>query len=297
MQRKSWTYRFSQLVSLLLGTRFFVLLFFAFTLYVSTYFLFSQEESLRAFVFDYKVHGIIFCSLLSIAAGGIINQFYDKEKDQLEKPFRTKLQSFIQQKYFLYTYLILNIFSLGIAFGLSYRIFIFFLIYQFLIWFYSHKMSKLLIINNISFVLLMLYPFFGMLVYYQHFSWLIFYMSVFLFLILWIIDIIKDILTIKVDKIFGYRTLPVSLGVKATIVFISILLVCNAFFSALVVAKIGIFNILQIYFMSSIGILLISIIPMLNFRFSKMYWLIQMLRFWVFLGVVAMLMNGFLEKF
>lgn len=152
-------YRISQFVSLLLGARFFVLVFFTITLYVSTFFLFNQEETLRQFVFDYKIHGIIFCSLLSIAAGGIINQFYDIEKDRLQKPFRSKFQSFLKQKYFLYSYIILNIISLGIAYLLSPRIFIFFLIYQFMMWFYSHKLSKILILNNLTFVALTLYPF------------------------------------------------------------------------------------------------------------------------------------------
>ena len=78
-------HRLSQLVSLLLGARIFVLALFTFTLYVSTFFLFNQEESLRKFVFDYKVHGIIFCSVLSIAAGGLINRFYDREKDKFQK--------------------------------------------------------------------------------------------------------------------------------------------------------------------------------------------------------------------
>ena len=47
-------YRLSQIMSLLLGARIFLLLLFTFTLYVSTFFLFNQEENLRKFVFDYK---------------------------------------------------------------------------------------------------------------------------------------------------------------------------------------------------------------------------------------------------
>ncbi|MBP3839568.1 MAG: prenyltransferase, partial [Chryseobacterium sp.] len=126
--RKSFFYRISQLVGFLLGARIFVAALLTFALYVSTFFLFNQEESLRAFVFDFKVHGIIFCTVLSILAGGIINQFYDREKDQLTKPFRTKLQNFLKQKYFLYAYLILVLISLGTAFLISPRVFFFFLI-------------------------------------------------------------------------------------------------------------------------------------------------------------------------
>lgn len=290
-------YRISQFVSLLLGARIFVLMFFVFTLYVSTFFLFNQEESFRKFVFDFKVHGIIFCAVLSIAAGGIINQFYDLEKDRLQKPFRTKLQSFLKQKYFLYSYIALNIISLGVAYLLSPRIFIFFLIYQFLMWFYSHKLSKVLFLNNLTYVALTLYPFFGMLVYYQHFSMKLFLMAVFLFLILLIIDQIKDILTMRPDKIFNYQTAPNVLGLQPATIIISLLLILNAIVSCLIVAKVQYFNYLVIYFSISAFVLILCLLPIFYFKLKKMFWLMNLLRIWVFIGVIFMLLNGIFEKF
>lgn len=290
-------YRISQFVGFLLGARIFLLLFFTFTLYVSTFFLFNQEESLRKFVFDFKVHGIIFCAILSIAAGGIINQFYDREKDKIQKPFRTRLQSFLKQKYFLYSYIALNIISLGVAYLLSPRIFIFFLVYQFLMWLYSHKLSKMLFTNNLTYVSLTLYPFFGMLVYYQHFSVKLFLMAVFLFLILLIIDQLKDILTMRPDKIFSYHTVPNELGLKIATVIISALLVLNSFISCLIVAKVQHFNILVIYFSLSAFVLILCLLPLFYFKLKKIFWLMAVLRIWVFIGVIFMLMNGIFEKF
>lgn len=289
-------YRISQFVSLLLGARFFVLVFFTITLYVSTFFLFNQEETLRQFVFDYKIHGIIFCSLLSIAAGGIINQFYDIEKDRLQKPFRSKFQSFLKQKYFLYSYIILNIISLGIAYLLSPRIFIFFLIYQFMMWFYSHKLSKILILNNLTFVALTLYPFFGLLVYYKHFSMKLFLMAAFLFLILLIIDVIKDFLTMRPDAIFGYQTLPIVTGLKVSTTIISVLLVLNTVVSCLIVYTIASQNFLKIYFSLSAILLILSLYPVFFFKFKKMFWLMNLMRIWVFIGVIFMLLNGIFER-
>lgn len=289
-------YRISQFVSLLLGARFFVLVFFTITLYVSTFFLFNQEETLRQFVFDYKIHGIIFCSLLSIAAGGIINQFYDIEKDRLQKPFRSKFQSFLKQKYFLYSYIILNIISLGIAYLLSPRIFIFFLIYQFMMWFYSHKLSKILILNNLTFVALTLYPFFGLLVYYKHFSMKLFLMAAFLFLILLIIDVIKDFLTMRPDAIFGYQTLPIVTGLKVSTTIISVLLVLNTVVSCLIVYTITSQNFLKIYFSLSAILLILSLYPVFFFKFKKMFWLMNLMRIWVFIGVIFMLLNGIFEQ-
>ena len=285
-------YRLSQIMSLLLGARIFLLLLFTFTLYVSTFFLFNQEENLRKFVFDYKVHGIIFCSVLSIAAGGIINRFYDNEKDRVSRPFRTRLQSFLKEKYFLYSYITLNVVTLVISAILSPRILVFFLVYQFLIWFYSHKLSKILIVNNLTFVSLSLYPFFGMLVYYQHFSYKIFLMAIFLFLLMLTIDLIKDVLTKNVDKVFGYNTIANVFDKKTSYHTIALVIFLNILVSSVIVYSYHQLNIFSWYFVISIFFFLLLIFPILTYQKNKMFWVINLFRVWVFVGVVFMLFNG-----
>jgi 4-hydroxybenzoate polyprenyltransferase len=285
-------YRLSQIMSLLLGARIFLLLLFTFTLYVSTFFLFNQEENLRKFVFDYKVHGIIFCSVLSIAAGGIINRFYDNEKDRISRPFRTRLQSFLKEKYFLYSYITLNVVTLVISAILSPRILVFFLVYQFLIWFYSHKLSKILIVNNLTFVSLSLYPFFGMLVYYQHFSYKIFLMAIFLFLLMLTIDLIKDVLTKNVDKVFGYNTIANVFGKKTSYHIIALVIFLNILVSSVIVYSYHQLNIFSWYFVISIFFFLLLIFPILTYQKNKMFWVINLFRVWVFVGVIFMLFNG-----
>ena len=279
-------------MSLLLGARIFLLLLFTFTLYISTFFLFNQEENLRKFVFDYKVHGIIFCSVLSIAAGGIINRFYDNEKDRISRPFRTRLQSFLKEKYFLYSYITLNVVTLVISAILSPRILVFFLVYQFLIWFYSHKLSKILIVNNLTFVSLSLYPFFGMLVYYQHFSYKIFLMAIFLFLLMLTIDLIKDVLTKNVDKVFGYNTIANVFGKKTSYHIIALVIFLNILVSSVIVYSYHQLNIFSWYFVISIFFFLLLIFPILTYQKNKMFWVINLFRVWVFVGVVFMLFNG-----
>lgn len=290
-------YRISQFVGFLLGARVFVAILLTFALYVSTFFLFNQEESLRNFVFDFKVHGIIFCTVLSILAGGIINQFYDREKDKLTKPFRTRFQSFLKQKYFLYAYLFLNLISLGIAFLISPRVFFFFLIYQFLIWFYSHKLSKILIINNLTFVSLTLYPFFGMMVYYRTFSIKVFLMAIFLFLILLIIDIVKDILTKNADKIFGYITIPNFFGNKISKSVIVVFLILLMVVSMLIVDKTGIHNMLNLYFAMGLFVIILAIYLILNSLKKSNFYVLNILRIWVFIGIFAMLFDGIIKRF
>jgi len=294
---KTVLYRLSQFVGFLVGARIFVVLILAFALYVSTFFLFNQEESLRTFVFDFKVHGIIFCTLLSIVAGGIINQFYDREKDKITKPFRTKIQSFLKQKYFLYVYLSLNLVSLGISWMISPRVFVYLLIYQFGMWFYSHKLSKILIVNNLTFVSLTLYPFFGMLVYYRTFSVKILLMAAFLFLILLIIDILKDTLTKNADKVFGYTTIPNFFGSKVSEIVLIILQIFLYLLSMILVNIKGLHSINAYYFASGIFIIILSIYLVLNRSRNYNFLALNLLRLWVFIGIISMLLDGIYTKF
>lgn len=285
-------YRLSQFIAFLMGARVFVTLLLTFALYVSTFFLFNQEESLIKFVFDFKAHGIIFCSILSILAGGIINQFYDREKDQVTKPFRTRIQNFLKQKYFLYAYLILNLVSLSIAAMISMRVFFFFLVYQFLMWLYSHKLSKIMIVNNLTFVGLSLYPFFGMLVYYRTFSFYILLMSLFIFLMLLIIDVLKDTLTKNADKIFGYQTIANTFSSRITDTVIVLLLLAAQVSTGMILIKVGLKSIMSYYFGFSIFVQIISVFFVLNKTKNSKFINLNMLRIWIFVGIISMLANG-----
>lgn len=297
MKKKPVIYRISQLTGFLLGARFFMTVLLAFALYVSTFFLFNQEESLRTFVFDFRVHAIIFCSLLSILAGGIINQFYDREKDRLVKPFRSRLQAFLKQKYFLYAYLILNTLSLGIALLISTRVVIFFLIYQFLMWLYSHRLSRMLVINNVTFVALTLYPFFGMLVYYRTFSVQIFMMALYLTLMLLLTDIIKDTLTKKADRLFGYMTIPNHFNEKTTSAVISVLLGFTFGVSLLITDWLGLERVMGWYFLLGLIVLVVVFFQMKLKRDRSRSYALNMLRIWIFVGILAMLADGIILKY
>lgn len=294
--QKSLFYRFSQFVGFLLGARFFVAALLTFALYVSTFFLFNQDENFRKFVFDFKVHGIIFCTVLTILAGGIINQFYDFEKDHVVKPFRTRIQSFIKQKYFLYAYLFLSILSLGVAWLISHRVFLFFVVYQFFMWLYSHKLSRVLILNNLTFVSLTLYPFFGMMVYYGTFSKKVLLMAIFLFLILLCIDIVKDTLTKRVDKVFDYVTIPNYFSSKNTRVIIISLLIVTMAVSMKLITRTGISGFMAYYFTAGLFVFILCIYLLLNHSRKSKFLTLNILRFWVFVGIMAMLLNGIESK-
>lgn len=290
-------YRLSQILAFVLGTKLLMVILITMALYVSTFFLFNQEESLKDFVFDYKVHGIIFCALLSIGAGGLINQFYDKEKDRITRPFRSKIQSFLKQKYYLYAYIFLNSLTLAIASFISERVLIFYLVYQFFIWFYSHKLSKILILNNLTFVSLTLYPFFGMLIYYQTFSYKIFLMAVFLFCLLLVIDMMKDTLTKNADKIFGYHTLANTFTKKQVNGLIVSVLMVLILVSILIILKKGLIGILAYYYLLGIFVFIFSAFYFVSNKKNSKFYTMNLLRFWIFIGIMAMFLDGIIMKF
>jgi len=288
----SLLHKLSILVGFLLGARVFTAVLLIFALYVSIFFLFNQEENINNFIYDYKIHAIVFCSFMSILAGGIINQFYDIEKDKITSPVRNKIQNFIAKKYFLYTYVSLNILSLGISFFLSKRVIFFFLIYQFFMWFYSHKLSKILILNNLTFVGLSIYPFFGMLIYYQIYSFYTFLISVFLFLILLIIDIIKDVLTTNVDRIFGYHTIANVFGINITKIVSIFLTLLNISISIMIIDLKDVHFLMSQYFF--IGVFVQALVIFLLTNKAKFYSFLSLniLRIWVFIGILYILVDG-----
>jgi 4-hydroxybenzoate polyprenyltransferase len=104
----------------------------------------------------------------------------------------------------------------------SWRVALFYSVYIFLIWFYSHKLKKYPIIGNITASLLAILPFFGILLYYtkkDHFRNLetsqmeiIFSHAAFLFLLLLIREMIKDLENLTGDFATNYKTIPVVYG-------------------------------------------------------------------------------------
>lgn len=288
---RSLSYRASQFFSLLLGTRISVVLFITFALYVSNFALINFDEDFKSLFFDFKIHGIILCSLLSISAGNIINQFYDQEKDKVLMPFTYRWKSFLKQKYFLYIYIILNALSLGIALFLSFRVFVFFLVYQFIIWFYSHKLSRMLFVNNITYVVLSVYPFLGLLIYYQKIDEMLLFMSLFLFVHMLCIDVIKDMITKEVDGPLNYETIPVTFGEKATRFCLVFLMIINVFSSYFVVLNMSDRPVNQIYFKLSIPFYLILMSYLILIKSSKVKWVSFLMKFWVLLGLLFMVAN------
>jgi 4-hydroxybenzoate polyprenyltransferase len=180
--------------------------------YLSAIFILAPEKGALAVLLDFNLFIIVLASSLTIASGYIINSFYDSQKDLINRPNKSMLDRLVSQKTKLTVYFLLNFITAFIAFFVSLRSVLFFSVYIFLIWFYSHKIKKYAIIGNLMSALLAVLPFFAILLYYKNFYEVIFYHATFLFILLLIREMIKDLENLKGDFANDYKTIPIIYG-------------------------------------------------------------------------------------
>jgi 4-hydroxybenzoate polyprenyltransferase len=184
--------------------------------YLSAVFILAPNKRALDVLLDFNLFLIVILSSLTIASGYIINNFYDSDKDLINRPNKSMLDRLISQKTKLQVYFSLNIIIFILAFFISFRAVLFFSSYIFLIWYYSHKLKKIVFIGNLLAAVLAALPFFAILLYYKNFYSQIFAHATFLYLLILIREMIKDLENIKGDIANDYRTIPIIFGEKTS---------------------------------------------------------------------------------
>ncbi|MFN3967728.1 geranylgeranylglycerol-phosphate geranylgeranyltransferase [Flavobacterium sp.] len=180
--------------------------------YLSAIFILAPEKRALDVLLDFNLFIIVLVSGLTIASGYIINNFYDSKKDLINRPNKSQLDRLVSQKTKLQVYFTVNFIVFLLAFLVSFRAVLFFSVYIFLIWFYSHKLKKITIVGNLTASFLAVLPFFAILLYYKNLYPQIFAHATFLFLLILIREMIKDLENIKGDIANDYQTIPVLFG-------------------------------------------------------------------------------------
>jgi len=201
--------------------------------YLSAIFILAPEKRALTVLFDFNLFIIVIVSSLTIASGYIINNFYDSEKDLINRPNKSQLDRLVSQKTKLIVYFTVNFIVFFLSFLVSFRAVLFFSTYIFLIWFYSHKLKKMSVIGNLTAAFLAVLPFFAILLYYKNIYPQIFAHATFLFLLLLIREMIKDLENIKGDIANDYQTVSVMFGestAKKIITLLTILTIVPIYF-------------------------------------------------------------------
>ena len=201
--------------------------------YLSAIFILAPEKRALSVLLDFNLLIIVIVSSLTIASGYIINNFYDSEKDLINRPNKSQLDRLVSQKTKLKVYFTVNFIVFLLSFFVSFRAVLFFSSYIFMIWFYSHKLKKMAIVGNMTAAFLAVLPFFAILLYYKNIYPQIFAHANFLFLLLIIREIIKDLENIKGDIANDYQTIPVMFGestAKKIITLLTVLTIIPIYF-------------------------------------------------------------------
>jgi 4-hydroxybenzoate polyprenyltransferase len=184
--------------------------------YLASIFIFSPEKSISHVIFDLHLNYIVLATVCVVAAGYIINNFYDDQVDRINRPLKTGLDNYVRQETKLRLYFFLNFVGFLFGFFVSWKAGLFFAVYIFGIWFYSHKLKKYPFTGLISATSLTLMPFFVIFVYYKNFSDIIFIHAIFLFLVIMVRELIKDLQNMKGAIANNYDTFPIVYGEKKT---------------------------------------------------------------------------------
>ncbi len=222
---------------------------------------------------------IVIASVLIAAAGYIINDYFDLNIDQVNKPGKVVVNQFINRRWVIFWHMFLSLLGffftvLALPVGQYWHIVLANLGSIILLWFYSTNFKKQLLIGNIvislltAWVIVILYfskyPLqIRNLLQIDHneirlFRFMIVYAS-FAFVISLVREVIKDMEDVEGDRKYGCRTMPIVWGMNASKVFVAvwlIVLIAALFILQLYVVPFG-------WWYSIVYCILLIIIPLL----------------------------------
>ena len=258
--------------------------------YLSAIFILAPKKRALSILLDFDLFIIVLASSLTIASGYIINNFYDSKKDLINRPNKSMLDRLVSQKTKLYVYFSLNFFVAFLAVIVSWRAFLYFSVYIFLIWYYSHRIKKHPIIGNLTAALLAILPFFAILLYYKNVYEVVFGHAAFLFLLLLIREMIKDLENIKGDLANDYQTIPILYGEiisKKIITFLSVLTVIPVY---ILIEKFDI-GYMDMYFYSCLIVLILFLLYLWKSTTKEQFLLLHnVLKFLIVAGVFCIVL-------
>lgn len=206
-------YKFLSLLSVVRGYNILILIA---AQYLAAIFVFSPNKTLHGILFDLHLLFLVLATVCVVAAGYIINNFYDEKVDRINRPVKSSLDSLIKQETVLKLYFLLN--AIGFVFGafISVKAAFFFAVYIFGIWLYSHKLKKMPFVGLFSAAVLTILPFFAIFIYFKNFSTVIFMQAVFLFIVIVLRELIKDLENMKGAIANNLATFPLVYGERKT---------------------------------------------------------------------------------
>jgi geranylgeranylglycerol-phosphate geranylgeranyltransferase len=169
-----------------------------------------------------------FSAAMIVAAGNLINDYFDLEIDKINRPTRVLPSQRLTPKTILILYFLLTTIGFILTLYINTNTMFIAIAAILLIFFYSYKLKKIPIVGNIvvSFLTGLTFVYGGVAI--LNFSGSI-TPAIFGFLINLIRELVKDIEDIPGDKQIGIITFPIKYGIKYTFKIVKILIVILIF--------------------------------------------------------------------
>ena len=282
--------RLLKIISLISIIRGYNILVIALAQYLASIYIMAPGLPVRQVVLDPKLFVLVLVSAMVIAAGYIINSFYDSEKDLINKPRKSMLDRLVPQSTKLYAYFTLNFLAVLFAGYVSFRAAVFFAAYVFGIWIYSHRIKRIAFIGNVVSALLAITPFFAIFVYYKNFETVIFVHALFLFLLILAREMIKDVESLPGDLAQGYRTFPILYGMQISKWWITGIVLLTLIPALLLIVNFDV-GWMVLYFGGSILFLILFVVLLWKSKTTMHFlWLHNILKLIIVVGVFSILL-------
>jgi 4-hydroxybenzoate polyprenyltransferase len=258
--------------------------------YLTSIYILAHDLPLKTVLFDLNLFMLVLASAATIAAGYIINNFYDSEKDLINRPYKSKLDRLVSQNTKLSFYFVLNFSAAIMASYVSFNAVLFFSVYIFGIWFYSHKLKKLPFIGNLTSAVLTITPFFAIFLYYKNFESVIFVHAIFLFLMISMRELTKDLENMKGDLLLDYKTIPVVYGEKVSKLMLTVLVMLTSIPLYLLLTQYDVGH-MDFFFYLSVLLLLIFLLLLWKSNTKIQYLILHnILKFIILAGVFCIVL-------
>lgn len=234
------------------------------------------------------------CSTVFIAAAGYINNdYYDQKIDLVNRPDRVVVGTIFRRRLAILAHLVLTLAGIGLGFMLKTEIGLIHIFSSSLLWYYSNRLRRIPLFGNMviagtTALVLLLVP-----IYLGRNEPIVFVYALFAASIVWIREIIKDLIDMKGDQQFGVQSVPVMWGVRGAKLFIGLIILMSISF--LISFLIVIDNwFLQTYFISLVPVFAWFIFRLVMADQQRSYIQLQTLtNVIIFTGLVSMLFLKF----
>jgi 4-hydroxybenzoate polyprenyltransferase len=185
-------------------------------------FLFLDNSPDIGHLFYPSVWLLITGTLMTTAAGYLVNDFFDMDRDTINKPEKVVIGFWIKKRLLWPAYTLLNLVALLCSFLISVQLLLLFGTFIVLLFLYSWKWKDLPLLGNLLIAFLVAVS----LLVVRHVNpnintKLLMFYAMFAFFINWLREMIKDMEDFYGDKQFGAHTLAVLLGMTRSKYFVT----------------------------------------------------------------------------